>query len=155
MTFTPTVAGSSPAAPIETKVCTRCGVSRLLSQFDVRKKSRDGRQVYCRECKAQYFQKNRTRLIPKIRAANKIAREKVAAYIDRYRDEHPCERCGESDSSALDFHHHDGAKEFGIGQANARGMSLRRVIEEIAKCRVLCASCHRKFHAGRFALEAR
>jgi predicted HNH restriction endonuclease len=32
------------------------------------------------------------------------------------------------------------------------GYSKERVIDEIEKCVVLCANCHRKFHGGLFKL---
>lgn len=53
--------------------------------------------------------------------------------------------CGETEMACLDFHHL-GDKDKTISQM--RGMSDKRVLEEIAKCIVLCANCHRKVHAG-------
>lgn len=52
----------------------------------------------------------------------------------------------------LDFHHKDLAlKSYNIA-AMARGKlgegKKKRILEEIAKCDVLCANCHRKLHAG-------
>lgn len=151
--FTRAVAGSLPAAPMKT--CSRCRIPKGMDQFADRAKSSDGKQVYCRECQAGYYQKNRARLLPKIKAANKLTKLAITEFVDEYKRAHPCERCGESDPCALDFHHPSGTKEFGVGEAVRNGATLKRVKDEVSKCRVLCASCHRKLHAGRFALEAR
>ena len=49
---------------------------------------------------------------------------------------------------ALDFHHIDpNEKEFGIA-ASGIIVSWERVKKEIEKCVLLCANCHREFHAG-------
>jgi predicted HNH restriction endonuclease len=68
-----------------------------------------------------------------------------------------CLRCGEDDPIALDFHHRDPATK--VGEVNLHSSRptaevQRRLREEIAKCVVLCANCHRKLHVGRWALEA-
>lgn len=59
-----------------------------------------------------------------------------------------CEECGERSPECLHFHHRDPAtKCFSLGQAAATGnLSKRRILAEIAKCRVLCANCHMKEH---------
>lgn len=60
-----------------------------------------------------------------------------------------CERCGYRRClEALDFHHLDPAqKDFGI---SSRGYtrSWDKVREELDKCIMLCANCHREAHAG-------
>ena len=55
-------------------------------------------------------------------------------------------KCGESHPACLDFHHRDPAtKLFTISEGVAtRGRSV--ILEEIAKCDVICANCHRKHH---------
>ena len=64
--------------------------------------------------------------------------------IDSFKS--PC-KCGESDPIALDFHHRNPEeKEFNIGQALTRRVSLVKLLEEVAKCDVMCANCHRKLH---------
>lgn len=50
---------------------------------------------------------------------------------------------------ALDFHHVDpSTKEFGVGASNAATKSLDKQLEEMKKCVLLCANCHRGVHAG-------
>ena len=52
--------------------------------------------------------------------------------------------CGESDSRCLDFHHRDPkTKKFNIADRCKR-YSKKALQEELDKCDVLCANCHRK-----------
>lgn len=137
-------------------MCGGCRTEKHLAEFNVNRAKPDGLQSQCKECKAKYFVDNRTRLLPKIKAANKAARQVISAYVVQYKSDHPCEKCGEADPCAIDFHHPDGSiKEFSVASATRLSVTLKMVKEEISKCRVLCANCHRKLHAGRFALEAR
>jgi hypothetical protein len=47
----------------------------------------------------------------------------------------------------LDFHHRDeDFKEHKICDMVHRGFTLAKILAEIAKCDVLCANCHRRFH---------
>ncbi len=56
-----------------------------------------------------------------------------------------CNRCPEKDPRCLDFHHIDHAtKSFCVSAAPNCGYSRERILEEIAKCEVICANCHRK-----------
>lgn len=63
--------------------------------------------------------------------------------------DHGCSVCGETEHITLDFHHVDPSqKSFRVSMGLSRGISTQRLEVEIAKCVVLCANCHRKFHAG-------
>lgn len=57
-----------------------------------------------------------------------------------------CERCGyDRCLAALEWHHRDPtAKEFALNDGATR--SLERMREEVAKCDLLCANCHREVH---------
>lgn len=58
-----------------------------------------------------------------------------------------CERCPESEPCCLDFHHRDPSqKKFEVANAVSQNRTFKRVMEEIDKCMVLCANCHRKQH---------
>ena len=74
-------------------------------------------------------------------------RIKTRGWFDDYKKTLKCEVCGyDKCSEALDFHHKDlNEKEFNIGQAlNLRGRE--KILEEIKKCKILCANCHRELH---------
>lgn len=60
-----------------------------------------------------------------------------------------CQICGyDRCAEALEFHHLDSShKDFGISsQGYTRGWS--KIREELEKCALLCANCHREVHAG-------
>lgn len=50
--------------------------------------------------------------------------------------------------AALDFHHIDESKkDFGISKDGIT-RSWKRILNEIDKCVLVCANCHREIHAG-------
>ena len=59
-----------------------------------------------------------------------------------------CAICGyDKCQSALEFHHLDpNEKEFGLG--NNTNIATEKALEEIKKCILICANCHREVHAG-------
>jgi len=75
----------------------------------------------------------------------KRQREKKRERYLEIKRQYSCEICGEKDPVCLEFHHVDPkTKEAAI--AVAAGWGLERLKREIAKCRPLCANCHRKLH---------
>lgn len=74
-----------------------------------------------------------------------IRREACRQVIHEYKLEHPCVDCGEPDPIVLDFDHLPNSdKEFNISDAIIHGYSMNRVFNEVAKCVVRCANCHRR-----------
>ena len=66
-----------------------------------------------------------------------------------------CQECGyDKYKAAIDFHHKDPSeKEFAIGNWTGgryafNESNIQKVLDEINKCDVLCANCHRGLHAN-------
>ena len=59
-----------------------------------------------------------------------------------YFRDHPCVDCGETDPVVLEFDHLRD-KKFGIA-TGIRNRNWQDVLDEIAKCDVVCANCHRR-----------
>ena len=58
-----------------------------------------------------------------------------------------CNRCSENHPATLQFHHTDpNVKEFCLSDAHKNGWNDQRILDEIAKCEILCANCHAKEH---------
>lgn len=95
-----------------------------------------------RQYRRTWYEKNRAQAINK----TKQRRQAIVAWMREYKSQLSCTSCPESHPACLDFHHLDpSTKDFSIG-VSARGMSLTKIKEEIAKCVVLCSNCHRKIH---------
>lgn len=75
-----------------------------------------------------------------------VMRRKEAArqFVLDYLDERCCEDCGEDDSVVLEFDHVRGIKRYAISIAVQRAYSIAWLAEEMAKCDVVCANCHRR-----------
>lgn len=60
-----------------------------------------------------------------------------------------CSLCGYAKcSAALEFHHFDeNKKDFGLSRKGLT-RSWKRVAQELDKCLLVCANCHREIHAG-------
>jgi hypothetical protein len=70
------------------------------------------------------------------------------AWVTKQKAQRGCADCGLSDGVCLDFHHReDERKWLTVSQMVTYGYRKSRLAEEIAKCEVLCANCHRRHHA--------
>ena len=84
-----------------------------------------------------------------IKAVN-ARRKKVRAMAVEYKGS-KCEKCGyDRCIDALEFHHiAPDQKDFSIS-SKGYTRSWDRVKSELDKCLILCANCHREFHANIF-----
>jgi 5-methylcytosine-specific restriction endonuclease McrA len=66
--------------------------------------------------------------------------QKIQKAIREAKLDKPCMDCGNIfPPCAMDFDHVHGKKKFNVGLAK----NLRQLAEEIAKCELVCANCHR------------
>jgi hypothetical protein len=79
----------------------------------------------------------------KVVARKKKNQQKLRQFIWDYLKEHPCVDCGEPDPVVLEFDHM-GDKKMAIGDISYHNPSLEKLKEEIEKCEVRCANCHRR-----------
>jgi len=77
----------------------------------------------------------------KYRARNK-------AFVDRFKQLFGCACCGYNKCKwALEFHHKDESqKDLEINVLCNDGYSIERIKDELRKCVLLCANCHREVH---------
>lgn len=73
-------------------------------------------------------------------------KKKLRNWFKEYKTTLECEKCGENHPSCLEFHHIKNNKEHHIGRMPSEGYSVKKILDEIKKCKVLCANCHRKTH---------
>lgn len=82
--------------------------------------------------------------------AQKVIRQrerirKIREAIQAHKAKSGCMDCGEKDPIVLDLDHRDRSqKSFTIGNLSHTGMSLEKLMQEVDKCDVVCANCHRR-----------
>lgn len=105
-------------------------------------KDPEKRREYQRNYMRSWYQNNKSTHIAYVRNRDR----KIEAWLKEYKLSLSCLSCGETHPACLEFHHiNPQEKKFTIGRQERR-VSLKSLQEEIAKCRVLCANCHRKEH---------
>lgn len=128
------------------KLCYKCKKDKPLSEFHKNKTKSDGVHSCCKQCQREYTRKhyehNKQYYVDKARAYRNSLLEKVFEYLS----DHPCVDCGEGDLVVLEFDHIDGSKEGNVLNL-LRCSSWDSVEQEISKCEVRCANCHRRRHA--------
>ena len=66
-----------------------------------------------------------------------------------------CQKCGyDKNIAALEFHHiNSDEKEFQLDMRHLSNTSITKLKEEVSKCELLCANCHRELHNSEFYVE--
>ena len=102
-----------------------------------------------REYERKYYQKNKEKRKQSFRRSAEKRYAELKEWFNEYKSTLKCEKCPEEDPVCLDFHHNNpGKKEISISVALRRRYSKKKIMEEIEKCIVICANCHRKLHAS-------
>lgn len=114
------------------KICNSCKKEKPESDFRLRSDRPNTLTSKCKDCSVKYVTERR-----------KQAKKEFIKYKGGC-----CQLCGYNKcDGALEFHHKDPSKkDFQIN----RGASLifEKVKDELDKCALLCANCHREVHAG-------
>lgn len=136
------------------KVCSICKQEKSISEFNKNKRKPDGLQTICKVCNKEksrsYYKDNKEKHIKVIDARKKKVVIECSQYMWDFLKEHPCVDCKESNPIVLDFDHVRGTKKDNVGKLARSGSCLDTLKEEIAKCDVRCANCHRKKTAKDF-----
>ena len=117
---------------METKICTKCKKELPIEDFNWRSKEKGTRRSECKYCHTEFMKK---------------IYEDKKEFVANIKSQLKCQKCGESKDYMLDFHHLDPSeKETTIARMTSNRYSVDKVLDEIKKCIVLCANCHREFH---------
>lgn len=117
---------------LTTKFCSRCQTEKSAEEFYLRRGGKDF-SSYCRECTTDQTVERQRRL-------KRLSLDYLGG---------KCLICGYSHcQEALDFHHlNPEEKEFSLAALHTTSFS-EKIMKELDKCVILCATCHREVHAG-------
>lgn len=74
-------------------------------------------------------------------------RERRRLWVDQYKQQRGCNRCGHDTAASLVLHHvEDGEKGQAVSRLISDGYGPARIRRELNRCKVLCSNCHRKQH---------
>lgn len=137
------------------KKCSRCKREKLIEEFNFKIKAIGLRQLQCKECTRllikNHYNANKQYYLSKARIRNKKLRDEINSFICQYLLKNPCIDCGETDIAVLEFDHKGKVPKFrAVSHLLRNRSSLIRVEEEIDKCEVRCANCHRRKTAKDF-----
>lgn len=130
------------------KQCTKCNKSLPLENFGKCGLTPKGTQRYRAECISCQAIRDQSR--KDIRNENTLKRDREnKALVLEHLKSNPCVDCGESDPIVLEFDHVRGDKVKSISMMIQRHYPLQKLKDEVDKCEVRCANCHRKVTANR------
>lgn len=117
---------------MQTKKCTKCGRILPITEFNWRNKAKGTRRSECKYCHSDYM---------------KQKYQEKKNLVQEIKSSCACAKCGETRGYVLDFHHIDPSeKNETIARLTSNTSNINKVYDEIKKCIVLCANCHREFH---------
>lgn len=125
------------------KTCPKCKSEKPDDCFYRSALKKDGLSRICKECQRLYIKEHYTnnKRYYKNKAKNhgKLMRQLVLQHKNK-----PCLDCGISyPYYVMDFDHVRGEKRFNLSEIINGTQSKKAILEEIAKCEVVCANCHR------------
>ena len=101
------------------------------------------RRQYMKEYQKKHYQKNKKAYKEKAKAYNRNQRKWGRDFITRVKRMYGCVDCGISNPIILEFDHVRGSKVNNVADMVNQSYSLATIKEEIRKCEVRCANCHR------------
>lgn len=115
------------------KVCSKCHILKPVNEFYIRNTKHSFKLGLCKKCKNQNDSDKRKQF-----KQSCVEYKGGKCFICSY-NKFP---------GALDFHHLDPLKkDFAIGTYRAQIFTIK-IKNELDKCILLCANCHREFHGG-------
>lgn len=130
------------------KTCTICKSEKELSEFNKNSTRKDGLNNICKTCSQnkskQYYKKNKQKHVQSIRVRNRLQVQRNQNFVIRFLKRKKCCDCLESDIRVLEFDHVRGVKHKDVSILVSTAYCLQTLKEEIRKCDIVCANCHRK-----------
>lgn len=127
------------------KTCSKCLIKKEDLDFVFKNKLKNIRHSVCKDCqkayKIKYYNANKESHYKR----NIKKNNEMNAYILSIKIS-GCVVCKETEPTCLDFHHLFNKIE-SVARLKTKG-NISKLKEEVSKCVVLCANCHRKLHAG-------
>ena len=138
------------------KRCAMCQEIKCVTAFN-----KNGRRYssYCTRCQRRccraHYRRNKSLHNGRRYERTKASRYSAQLFVKRYLSTKQCVDCGESDVVVLELDHVRGAKLGEISRMIATNRNLEVIRQELQKCEVRCANCHRRKTARQLGWKMR
>ena len=131
------------------KTCTRCNEEKTWDAFD--KRANATPVAYCKPCRKVYARERYTATADHVKQRTGKNKATARMVVWEYLKNHPCVDCGERDPVVLEFDHRDpSTKLYEVSKMVRNTANLIALHDEMCKCDVRCANCHRRRTAIQF-----
>ena len=129
--------------------CTKCKKEKIDSDFSFKNQILGIKHKQCKTCTRllikNHYNYNKNYYLEKTRKRNAGLRLNISIFIKEYLLNHPCVDCGETDPVVLEFDHNGKVPKFKAVSLLIRSIyPIKKIQDEINKCDVRCANCHRR-----------
>lgn len=148
-----------------TYFCSKCGLEKDENDFHKRKDRPKGRASLCKDCSCKRWRDfrdanpeiikqnfknwvgrpgNKDRLKLLWQKRDKAIRKELGTFLQELKESKPCTDCNVSyPYYVMDFDHLDPKeKSFAVSKIE-RAKTVERLLQEVAKCDLVCSNCHR------------
>lgn len=130
------------------KKCSKCQQNKNLEEFNKNSSKKDGLNNQCKDCNKEscknYYNANRESEKKRISSKSNSIRIRNRNFILNLLKNSSCKDCNNSDYRVLEFDHLPiFKKDNNISSLIHSSHSLEKIKEEINKCEIVCANCHR------------
>ena len=132
----------------QVKECSKCHKILSFDNFRWKNKSQNKKHSWCKNCEKEADKKHYQESIDRrlhVRATANFQKQRNAYMIIQAKEK-GCQKCGEKRQYVLDFHHLDPSIKIDTIAHMLKSSSAEALEQEINKCILLCANCHREFH---------
>jgi hypothetical protein len=126
------------------KRCPRCGLIKALGEFHKASRRRDGVQSVCKVCRAEIDHARYEAIVGRAvdRHPQHAVERGVGAWLRSLKTGQPCTDCGGVfPPQVMQWDHKPGFEKLG-DLADFGGHSRQEILDEIAKCDLVCTNCH-------------
>lgn len=126
------------------RTCSKCKLEKDNCEFTKNSHYKSGLNHSCKKCHNEYTRSHYLRNKSKYKARARSRETKLRGVIDQLKNK-PCMDCkAKFNPWQMDFDHVKGVKKFGIATISNGLVSMKSLMEEIDKCDLVCANCHRQ-----------
>ena len=125
--------------------CKKCKINKESTEFSFKNKEKGLLHCVCKICQREYKRTHYYNNKDAHYKRNLKTKDKLYEIISLEKSK-GCLMCDENFHKCLEFHHLEKNDKIDTISTLKRNGSVKKLIDELKKCVLLCSNCHRKVH---------